>query len=83
MQVCVEGNHDNPLSGNHQVPSHWISQRKKQILTDTNLEGGEGWEQKAFSTTVGEEQRKQNGLTLTGQSCKFTETLWKRSDHPT
>ena len=36
-----EPNHENPVDGNHQAPSHWEPQwRNSQIL-----EGREGWEQ--------------------------------------
>ena len=41
----VEGNHDNPVRGIQQAPSHWERQwRYVQILVEKYPEGREGWE---------------------------------------
>ena len=41
----LEGNHDNPVRGIHQAPSHWESQwRNVQILIEKYPEWREGWE---------------------------------------
>ena len=41
LQASLEGNHDNPVSGTHQVPSHWKIQWKKvQILTKKSIQRG-------------------------------------------
>ena len=40
-QASLEDNHDNPVSGTHQAPSHWESQWKKaQILSKKNIQTG-------------------------------------------
>ena len=50
-----EGNHDNPVSRNHQAPSHWEPQwRNAQILTKTHPKGKKSWEQKSATATTQE-----------------------------
>ena len=40
-QASLEGNHDNPVSGTHQAPSHWEPLWKKaQILSKKNIQSG-------------------------------------------
>lgn len=53
-QASAEGNHDHPVSGNHQSPSHWNSQWKKHKILFlpllTRREGRDGSERKALPT---------------------------------
>ena len=55
LQASAEGKHDNPVSCNHQAPSHWEPQWKNaQILTKTHPEGRESWGQKSAKATTHE-----------------------------
>ena len=38
----AEGNHDNPVSGNHQAPSHWQKTVEPWYLPHTYRKKGEG-----------------------------------------
>ena len=50
LQASAEGNHDNPVSGNHQAPSH----RKCTDTHQNTSEGRESWGQKSAKATTQE-----------------------------
>jgi len=71
-------NHDNPLSRNHQAPSHGISQWKKlkAYLINAYLEGlgSDGSERLLPIFIASDKQQAQNGRKKNcWESCKLTE----------
>ena len=64
LQASLEGNHDNPVSGTHQVPSHWKIQWKKvQILTKKSIQRG---------SRVGEKKTSRNCFLRRNSQLKGT-----------
>ena len=57
--ASAKGNHDNPVSGNHQAPSHWEKLRKATLNTYWYIPMGKGgWEWKGESADLLKGQRK-------------------------
>ena len=70
-----EGNHNNPVSGTHQAPSHWEPRWKiLYLLTKTHPEERKGWEQNWRVATQSTLNRSQSFAASPEMKCPLLQT---------